>query len=267
MHPSVVWPAERQAQLPETPDMHRPEIHPCVAYPELYPQEGPSVGAGFVHSDASILLYGFIQSRLHDQGRENAFAIWDVFLYAAPKRWTIPDVMAYLDLRSDRQGARTFHLAFDGPPDLVLEILSSETWKKDVGVGDDVEDKKRYYQTIGVTEYWIYDPERWRTDKKCLFEGFRLSAGQYETIEPHAGRWYSRVLETEWEVGAIRSAARGRYRLMRLLNPDTGQWYPTPAEQKQALADKDQALADKDALIADLRRQLGAGTDAPPGAA
>ena len=268
MRPSAVRTVERQAQLQATPDARRPDVHPCVAYPELYPQEGPPGGGGFIRGDAVFLLYGFVQSCLRNQDREHQFATFDVFLYAAPLRWTIPDVTVYLDLRPDGQGAQTFHLDFDGPPDLILDILSPATWKQDSGVGDAVEDKKRYYQTIGVDEYWIYDPERMRTDKECLFEGFRLSAGQYAAIEPYAGRWYSRVLETEWEVGAIRSAARGRYRLVRLLNPDTGQWYPTPAEQKQALADKDQALADKDALIADLRRQPGtAGTDASPGAA
>ena len=92
-------------------------------------------------------MYGFAQSCLRAQGRKHQFSTFDVFLYAAPLRWTIPDVTADLDLRPGGPGARTFPLDFNGPPDLILDSLPPETWKQDIGVGDAVEDKKRYSQT------------------------------------------------------------------------------------------------------------------------
>ena len=41
-----------------------------------------------------------------------------------------------------------------GPPDLVLEILSPSTRRKDLGV------KLERYEQLGVLEYWILDPDR-----------------------------------------------------------------------------------------------------------
>jgi Uma2 family endonuclease len=41
-----------------------------------------------------------------------------------------------------------------GPPDLVVEILSPGTKRRDLGI------KRDLYQRVGVREYWIVDPDR-----------------------------------------------------------------------------------------------------------
>ena len=64
-----------------------------------------------------------------------------------------PDVFVYLNIWTDRGSIGTFHVVLDGPPDLVIEILSRSTWTKDIGVGDTLATKKRFYQTIDVSEY------------------------------------------------------------------------------------------------------------------
>ncbi len=55
-----------------------------------------------------------------------------------------------------------------GVPDLVFEVISPGTWKR-----DRVE-KKSLYEQVGIPEYWIVDPES-RT-----IEVFALASGSYQ---------------------------------------------------------------------------------------
>lgn len=41
-----------------------------------------------------------------------------------------------------------------GPPDLVVEILSPDTSRRDLGI------KRDLYERAGVLEYWTIDPDR-----------------------------------------------------------------------------------------------------------
>jgi Uma2 family endonuclease len=54
-----------------------------------------------------------------------------------------------------------------GPPDLIVEILSDATRKKDEVT------KRKLYERFGVSEYWIVDPEL------EIVKVFRLSGHQY----------------------------------------------------------------------------------------
>lgn len=73
--------------------------------------------------------------------------------------YTRPDILAYRRA-AHREPAGAFHLANDGPPDLVTAILSRSAWTKDVGLGGTAADKMRPYRRIGVREHWAYNPER-----------------------------------------------------------------------------------------------------------
>ena len=53
----------------------------------------------------------------------------------------------------------------DGAPDLVVEILSKSTGRRDRGV------KKRRYEAFGVREYWIVDPVRRIVEQYLHHEG------------------------------------------------------------------------------------------------
>jgi len=60
-----------------------------------------------------------------------------------------PDLSVFCDkAKITERGAR-------GAPDLVIEILSPSTSKKDMN------DKFRLYERAGVREYWILDPAAW----------------------------------------------------------------------------------------------------------
>lgn len=57
------------------------------------------------------------------------------------------------------------HAKINGPPDLVVEILSPSTAKNDMAV------KKNLYQREGVTEYWIVDPDARAVEQYRLVDG------------------------------------------------------------------------------------------------
>jgi Uma2 family endonuclease len=61
---------------------------------------------------------------------------------------------------------------FDGPADLVIEIVSRESRTRDR------KEKFGEYERAGVREYWLIDPERRRADACRLTD-----AGRYEAVE------------------------------------------------------------------------------------
>ena len=58
----------------------------------------------------------------------------------------------------------------NGPPDLVIEILSRSTWQIDRG------HKKDAYEAAGVREYWIVDPVN------MILEQYVLSGSRYALV-------------------------------------------------------------------------------------
>jgi Uma2 family endonuclease len=64
--------------------------------------------------------------------------------------YLIPDVVF---VRRDREAIITDR-GIEGPPDLVVEVLSPSTALRDRGI------KRERYAASGVPEYWIVDPDR-----------------------------------------------------------------------------------------------------------
>ena len=86
--PATAGLAEGPAHALGTVDRRAPEVHPCVAYPELFPEGGPPMGAGFIHNDAACNLRNFIQLRLGAKGLERFRIATDVYLRAARRHAT-----------------------------------------------------------------------------------------------------------------------------------------------------------------------------------
>ena len=78
--------------------------------------------------------------------RAAAFVECDVYL-PDEKNVFIPDFTIFCDINNIKMD-RAIH----GVPDLVVEVLSRSTMKKDVGI------KKDIYERNGVKEYWIINP-------------------------------------------------------------------------------------------------------------
>lgn len=81
-----------------------------------------------------------------------------------------PDVLFVADDHLDR--LKDTYL--DGPADLVVEIVSPESGPRDRG------DKFYEYETGGVPEYWLIDPQREQIELYQLREDTR----QYQLVQP-----------------------------------------------------------------------------------
>ena len=90
-----------------------------------------------------------------------------------------PDLMYFSRERFDRVVTEK---NAQGPPDLVVEILSPGTRRRDEGV------KRRLYERMGVDEYWIVDPG------SDSIRVYRLEAGAYGVSRLGGA---DRVLRTE----------------------------------------------------------------------
>ena len=105
------------------------------------------------------------------------------------------------------------------PPDLVLEVGSRSTGRRDYTV------KREGYAALGIREYWRFDPSGGEYHDRPL-AGDTLIDGDYVPIEVVAEsggrhRGYSEILELElwWEEGKL-----------RFRNPENGQFLLTPQE-------------------------------------
>jgi Uma2 family endonuclease len=115
-------------------------------------------------------------------------------------------------------------------PEVVIELTSQSTRE------EDVEDKYELYQdTLCVPEYFLFDPLG--DYLQPALQGHRLRRGRYEPILPVKGRLPSKVLGLHLE---------GHGRELRLYDPTTKQWLPTPQE----------ALSKAEAEVERLRREL-----------
>jgi Uma2 family endonuclease len=77
-----------------------------------------------------------------------------------------------------------------GPADLVIEIISDESLRRDRA------DKFYEYQEAGIPEYWLFDP---RPGKERA-DFYQLNVrGKYDPIHPDAeGRFHSSVIPSLW---------------------------------------------------------------------
>ncbi len=79
-----------------------------------------------------------------------------------------PDICVICDPEKiDRRGC-------DGVPDMVVEVLSPSTAKKDLN------EKFNLYQEVGVKEYWVVFPDAEEISVYLLQEGKYVRVGQYE---------------------------------------------------------------------------------------
>lgn len=114
-------------------------------------------------------------------------------------------------------------------PEVVIELTSSTTRR---------EDQRRkmelYQDTLRVREYFLFDPlGDYLTPP---LQGYRLRKGVYHPIRTVNGRLYSQVLKLYLE----------RFgRDLRLWDPATQQWLPTPAEREQQAEQRVEIAAER----------------------
>jgi hypothetical protein len=159
---------------------------------------------------------------------------WDGTAYT-----TLPDVFVYRKPWDDERGS--LHLAIDGPPVLIVEVLSKETYKADLNL----EQGKGYsYRVAGVAEYLTLDPAyRYAPDGGL---GWQLVDGVYRPWRPdRSGHWRSTEL-------GIAIALEGA--MVAVYSPD-GRRQLREGEVSRELARRDAELARLRAELERLRQE------------
>ena len=160
----------------------------------------------------------------------NATVCSDLALHYDPNdtdKTLVPDLFVALQAPK-RSGRRRYDLWKEPLPDLVVEMLSKTTHRKDTGT------KRITYEYLGIREYWLFDPEGFGLSVPLV--GERLLDGCYQPIEADAaGRRRSEVLGLDLHV---------RDGELRFRDPATGEDLMTYDEaQDERAAEKSRADA------------------------
>ncbi|HEX9943428.1 MAG TPA: Uma2 family endonuclease [Thermoanaerobaculia bacterium] len=157
----------RRKDYEALPDEPRCEL----IYGRFYVSPSPSV----LHQIVVLLLAGKLQ-QIAQKARAWVFvAPLDVNLFEHSVAQ--PDILYISAARR-----RIIEERIEGAPDLVVEVLSPGTARRDRG------EKLRLYAEAGIREYWIFDlPER-------QIEFLRNDAGQFVVALPEGGVYRSQAL-------------------------------------------------------------------------
>ena len=114
----------------------------------------------------------------HFKERDDVYVSGNLLLYyekGNPKKSVAPDVFVVLGIEKKRR--RTYLLwEEEKGPDFVLELVSRNTYQKDLG-----EKKDLYASVFKVKEYYLYDPDGQYLQPSL--HGYRLTNGVYLPIQ------------------------------------------------------------------------------------
>ncbi len=156
-----------------------------------------------------------------------------------PKKSISPDV--FVSFGIGKKLRRTYRVWEEGkPPDFVLEFSSENTHRTDQN------EKKLLYASIGVQEYFLYDPERQYLPTPLM--GFRLIEGEYVPIPAGPdGSVMSSTLNLE---------LRLRGDILGFYDRVSSKWLETPADTAEARADEEAARAEQEAARAEQEAEI-----------
>ena len=125
------------------------------------------------------MLYVLTVLRTHFRGREDVYVGGDMFVYyeeGNPRAVVAPDVFVVIGAPKRAEHPRDTYKLWEEPkgPDFVLEVLSSSTWEADLGP------KRALYASLGVAEYWLFDPTREHLSPPL--RGMRLVGRSYRDL-------------------------------------------------------------------------------------
>ena len=155
---------------------------------------------------------------------------------------TLPDVFVYP--RAIDQNRGSVAIGVDGPPVLIIEVLSESTYDVDL----DLDRGKGYsYARAGVREYLTVDPGGVFVPERI--RAFRLAQGIYQPWEPDAsGRWRSAEI-------AVAFGMEGTLATVYTLDGERQLREGEVSAQRARLRDLERELAELRRLVDQFRQQ------------
>ena len=215
--------------------LYRP-VPPVEYDDEGYPGPDSNVSASTKHALTSAYTFNTLRAVFRDRPEDMIAHDLMLLFEEGNRRATLaPDLMVVLGVGNEpRDSFKTWK---EGKvPDLVIEVVSRSTWRKDVQV------KPPLYEALGIAEFWLFDPLRPR------LAGFELCEGQYSEI--------AEVLE-----GGLRSRVLGLDLVvicgeLRCRDSRTGKVIPDHVETVRMLEDAEKKLAVADWRVAEAHRRV-----------
>ncbi|MDE0084077.1 MAG: Uma2 family endonuclease [Candidatus Poribacteria bacterium] len=195
---------------------------PTIVYPE---SDGKPMAETDVHR--KLMMNFILMLEDHFKSDNDVYVSGNLLMYyeeGNPRKSISPDVFVVFGVEKK---LRNTYLTWAeaNTPDFVLEVASPGTFSNDMG-----KKKELYASVLEVKEYYIYDPLGQIVPS---FIGFRLTGAAYQEIDFVNERLSSDVLGLE--LGEHDG-------ILRLYNPNTGNWLQTPPER----AEKAEALAQQE---------------------
>lgn len=212
------------------------EDHATIEYPAA---DGKPMAETDVHRQLMTDLI-FELSRHFEQDAD-VYVSGNLLLYyreGDPTKRVSPDVFVVRGVRKGRR--RVYKLWEEGrAPDVVIELSSRQTWR------EDLHDKWRLYEELGVKEYYIFDPEYDYLVEPLV--GYRLEAGRYVPIEVTAGKVLSQALGLELVDNG---------ETLRLFDPGSQRLLLTTSEENEARLHAEEARQRAEAEVAKLQEEI-----------
>lgn len=217
--PGPAWPyarAERSLAAIHAAALYRP-VPPFACDDEGYLHDDSAMSENSYHAWLRAYLLWTLHTRYRDRG--DVFVATDLAVHfeEGNRAATVsPDLMVVFGAPPHH---RMSYKLWEEPkvPDLVAEVLSEKTWRRDLTV------KSALYQDLGVREFWVFDVIG---KLPAPVMGMRLNSdGVYESIPPSPdGVLVSEVLGCE---------LLDNNRDFRLRDLATGEVIPDLAESEQ----------------------------------
>lgn len=190
-------------------------IKPEIEYPE---SDGQPMAETSIH--INTIIYLLVALRDLFRNAADVFVGGNMMLYfeeGEPQHSVAPDAFVVKGVPDHER--RTYKVWEEGKaPTVIFEVTSRSTRYVDLGI------KRGLYATLGVQEYFIFDPLDEYLDPHL--QGFRLVGDEYKHIEPNAeGNLFS--VELGIELAVIEQQ-------IRLIDPVTKEIWQTPLESLQA---------------------------------
>jgi Uma2 family endonuclease len=215
---------------------------------QLYPY---SDGKPLAESEPHMRCIRWLLDAVEDviRGRKNVAFHGDMFWYwkeGDPRKCRAPDVMVLYGVPMD-----PVRLSYKGwehrgiVPSVIIETASNEQQAMLLG------ELKRDYERLGVREYFVFDWSGQYLEEPLY--GFRLRGKSYQPIRPAKdGSMLSRRLDVKM---------RPEGRMLRFINPETGELVPTRDEQVAGQRTELSSWQSEAARLRDLLKKFGIDPD------